>query len=77
MKMIIHSIVLSSALNIFLLLGFKKIRTSLPPPEIGSDRLVGFAQYFGYPLYFDAFLFFLLLFSPILLFIILHRYKNK
>jgi len=47
---------------------FKKIRALLPPPEIMSNKIIGFAQYFGYPLYFDTIFVLFLIFLPVLLF---------
>ena len=77
-KIITKSILISSTLNIFLLFGFKKIRTIFPPPEINADKLIGFSQYFGYPLYFDTLFFFFLFFIPILTFIIFYKFnRNK
>ena len=77
-KLIIYSILLSSVLNSFLLINFKKIRAIFPPPEISNNNLIGFAQYFGYPLYLDTVFFFFLIFTPALTFIFLHFiFKNK
>lgn len=77
-KIITQTILLSSALNILLLINFKKIRAIIPSPEIGVDKLIGFSQYFGYPFYFDTIFFLILIFAPVLTFIILHLInKNK
>ncbi|GEM_PF-3098869 len=77
-KIIIKCITISIILNLVLLLGFKKIRSYISPPEIGRDGLVGFAQYFGYPFYFDTLIFFFMIFVPILTFIALYVFnKNK
>lgn len=77
-KLIIYSILLSSVLDSFLLINFKKIRAIFPPPEIEANKLIGFAQYFGYPLYFDTIFFFFLIFTPVLTFIFLYFiFKNK
>lgn len=46
---------------------FRKIRNLFPIPPIGEQKIVGYAQYFGYPLYFDNFAFFLFIISPLLL----------
>lgn len=37
---------------------FRSLRSYFPIPPIGSEKIVGFAQYNGYPLFFDTFLFF-------------------
>lgn len=76
-RVIIRSILFSSFLNAFFLVSFKKIRSLLPPPEINSNKLIGFAQYFGYPLYFDTIFFFFLIFVPILTFIFIYRVTNR
>lgn len=76
-KLIVQSIMLSSLLNIVLLVNFKNIRSIFPPPEIGRDGLVGFAQYFGYPFYFDTLIFFFMIFVPISTFIVLYIKNRK
>jgi len=70
-KLIIYSILLSSFLNIFLLISFKKIRSIFPPPAIADNKLIGFAQYYGYSFYFDTIFFFFLIAMPILVFMCL------
>ena len=55
-------------------------RNMFPPPSIGSEHIVGFAQYEGYPLYFEMLLFILFLLTPITLSILLFiysRYRKK
>ena len=52
--------------SIFFLFSFKLIRNLMPPPMIGKDKIVGYAQYFGYPIYFDAVVFLLFLSMPAL-----------
>lgn len=37
---------------------FRNIRSYFPIPFIGDEKIVGFSQYNGYPLFFDTFLFF-------------------
>lgn len=58
------------------MVSLKKIRTLFPPPEIGSDKLVGFSQYFGYPFYFDYLLFIFLFVFPVTIFLFFY-YKEK
>ncbi len=70
-KIIIQSVLLSSLINLLLLAFFKKFRGIIPPPEINRDGLIGFPQYFGYPLYFETLYFYLLIFAPVLTFLIL------
>lgn len=45
----------------------RKIRDLFPIPPIGENKIVGYAQHFGYPFYFDNFAFFLFIISPLLL----------
>jgi len=55
---------------------FKSIRGFMYPPEIGKEKIVGFAHYFGYPFYFDTIVFFVFIFSPVIVaFLILLRKK--
>jgi len=61
--------------SFFILLVFRNIRNTFPIPEVNEEKIVGYAQYFSYPLYFDTFLFLLLLMFPVVIFIILHK-KN-
>lgn len=57
-----------SALYIFILLMYGQIRLFFPKPT--SAEVVGFAQYFGYPLYFDNFIFLIIILCPIFTFMI-------
>lgn len=75
-KFLLNTIVLSLSINLVLLLGFKKLRALVPPPQISDGKLVGFAQYFGYPLYFDTAFFFALILVPFVTFVIFYK-KNK
>ena len=75
-KVFLKTFLLSFTLLIVLMFGFKKIRALFPPPEIGSDKLVGFSQYFGYPFYFDSLFFIFLIFFPVAFFSFFY-YKEK
>jgi hypothetical protein len=75
-KLFLKTLFFSFILLIVLIIGFKKIRVLFPSPEIGSDKLVGFSQYFGYPFYFDNLFFFFLIFFPVAIFLFLY-YKEK
>lgn len=66
-KNIVKSVITSAVAILFLMLTFKKLRIFFPPPEISNEKLIGFAQYFGYPFYFDTLIFFLIIFLPILI----------
>jgi hypothetical protein len=63
-RKILISIVLSVALDLMLIVLLRHIRAFFPYPEIFSIKIVGYAQYFGYPLYFDTIYIFLLILMP-------------
>lgn len=71
-KIAIKSLVISIFIISVLTLNFKGIRTLFPVPEIGKDKLIGFAHYYGYPLYYDTIFFFILIFIPILNFSVIY-----
>lgn len=48
---------------------FRLFRGYFPPAEITSNRIIGFSQFNGYPLYFDSVLIYLLIISIIFIFI--------
>lgn len=57
---------------------FRYFRSLFYPPKIAENKIVGYAQYFGYPLYFDTLLFFFFIMMPALMFFyILFRRKNR
>lgn len=60
-------------------LSFRTLRDLLPNPKIGVDTSIGYAQYFGYPLYLDSMIFFIIVFSPVIYFIFLKllKYRTK
>lgn len=67
-------------INIVILLTFRQARALFPIPEIGSLNIVSYAQFNGYPLYFDNLLFFLLLLSPVIAYFfscLRRRYVHK
>ena len=66
----------SIALCILALL-FRTLRDLLPDPELKGDTSIGYAQYFGYPLYLDTFLFFLLLLLPVIYFFGIKIFSKK
>jgi len=73
----IKTFLLSFIALIVLMVSFKKIRAVFPLPEIGSDKLVGFPQYFGYPLYFDNLFFLFIIISPAAIFLYFYFKKKK
>ncbi|OGH06031.1 MAG: hypothetical protein A2W22_03855 [Candidatus Levybacteria bacterium RBG_16_35_11] len=54
-----------------LLVFFKFARNFFPPPEITQQKIVGYAHYYGYPLYFDSILFFYILLCPVFAYLVL------
>lgn len=72
----LFALLLIYALSIFAT--FRYIRSLFYPPEILEEKIVGYAQYFGYPFYFDTLLFFIFVLTPIApLFYILFKKKNQ
>lgn len=69
---VLKSFVISFFAIVLLAFTFKKIRSLFPVPEIGSDKLIGFSQYYGYPFSFDTIFFFFLIFIPVLIFIVVY-----
>ncbi len=65
---LIQSITLGS-----IIISFRKIRDLFPAPEISNSKIIGYAQFTGYPLYFDTFIFFLVMLSPIVICIIIQK----
>lgn len=47
---------------------FRYFRSLFYPPKITEDKIVGYAQYFGYPLHFDTILFLIFLMIPVFIF---------
>jgi len=57
--------VILEALVIFA--NFRAIRESFPTTEIAKNKIIGYSHYYGYPFYFDTFIIFFLLLSPIII----------
>lgn len=74
---ILKSIFFSLILLIVLFITFKKISALFPIPMIGNDKLVGFPQYYGYPLYFDTQFFFFIIFLPILILLFFYFWERR
>jgi len=67
------NIIVPTVLFILFLLGafalsFRKLRDVMPDPAVNAETSIGYAQYFGYPLYLDSIIFFILIISPVLFF---------
>src|SRR5258708_11283052 len=46
---------------------FRKVRDFLAPTEIGSQKIVGYTQYTGYPFNLDTCIFFVFIFAPVII----------
>lgn len=75
--LLIKSIFVSIVLLLILIISFKKIRALFPIPMIGEDKLVGFLQYYGYPLYFDTIFFFLIIFLPVTVLLFFYFWEKR
>ena len=65
-------------LEIFLILVFfRKLRSIFPPPPIEKSGIVGFAQYFGYPFYFETIVFLVVVISPFVIVSIIKYLKKQ
>ena len=67
------NIIVPTVLFILFLLGafalsFRKLRDVMPDPAVNAETSIGYGQYFGYPLYLDSIIFFILIISPVLFF---------
>lgn len=61
---------------VFFAASFKTLRDLFPNPIISENTSIGYAQYFGYPLYLDSYIFFIIILSPVLFFTIMKLRKN-
>lgn len=70
------SILSTSFLFYFLLaISFRGIRNHFPNPK-SDGEVMGFAQYFHYPVYFDLFLFILITMIPFISYLLVSRLKK-
>jgi len=61
-----------------ILVFFRVLRMIFPPPKIGTDQIIGYAQYFGYPLNFETILVDSIIILPaVILFLLSIRYIKK
>ncbi len=73
------SAVLGTSVILYLLLfiSFRKIRDYFPSPQTEGNEVVGFANYFNYPIYFDYFLFLVIIIIPFLSYFLIKRFLNN
>ena len=77
MKVLLQLLIYLALLLAIVFLTFRYFRSLFYPPNILGNKIVGYAQYFGYPTHFDTLLFFIFLFIPVLtLFYIAFKKKN-
>lgn len=71
---IVKVFLVSCVLYFILAIFFRSLRSSFP--DFGKDSsIVGFAQYFNYPIYFDIFLFAVILIIPFASYFLIRRFK--
>lgn len=77
-KILLEGLIYISAIYLIILLNFRPLRSLFNPPRIEEGNIIGYAQYFGYSLYFETIVFYIFIFSPVLVFYILSKIrKNK
>ena len=64
-------------LSLLIFISFRVLRKMFPLPEINQEKIVGYSQYYGYPLYFETILFFTFLLLPIVTFILCKKIFKK
>lgn len=78
MKKVVYFFLFSAFVDILIVFVFRFFRFLFPPASIGSEKIIGYAQYYKYPLYFDNVVFFVFLFAPIVLVFIAKKWlRNK
>lgn len=60
----------------FILINFRQLRSFLSPPKTAEGELVGYAQYFGYSLYFETIIFLIFVLTPVVILFILSRIRK-
>jgi hypothetical protein len=77
-KIFLHVGILCSfffLLGIFAL-SFRKMRDTLPPPEISEKHIVGYSHFFGYPFFLDTAVFFFFMLYPLFAFFMLYLFSQ-
>ncbi len=73
-EFLLFNILLDIFILFFISVVFKVFRKISPPPMILENKIIGFSQFFGYPLNLDFYFFIVILITPILVFLILYKY---
>ena len=77
-KVLLQLLVYLALLLASIFFTFRYFRSLFYPPLILDNKIVGYAQYFGYPFHFDTLLFFIFLLIPVLAFFyIAFNKKNR
>ncbi len=63
-------------MSIVFLLAFRYLRDNAMIPEINKNKIIGYSQYFGYPLYLDTIIFFVFILYPVIFFLIADHFRN-
>ena len=73
---LIEGLIYIFIIYLFIFLNFRYLRSLFGRPEIGENGIIGYAQYFGYPLYFETILFAIFILAPIVIFYILSKTRK-
>ena len=76
LKILLEGLLYISLMYLAILMTFRQLRSLFSYPKIAEDGIVGYAQYFGYPMYFETIIFFIFVFSPVLVFFILSKIRK-
>ncbi len=75
-KFKIELIFLSLFFYLIIFLSFEQIRNLFPPASSANNTIISYAQFFGYPMYFDQLFFFALVLVPSLSYILLMKLRS-
>ena len=76
LKILLEGLFYISIIYLIILLNFRQLRSLFGSPKITGDGIVGYAHYFGYPLYFEIIIFFVFILSPIVVFFVLSKIRR-
>lgn len=75
-KILIEGLIYISTIYLIILLNFRSLRLLINPQQNAKSDIVGYAQYFGYSLYFETIIFYIFIFSPLLVFFVLSKIRK-
>lgn len=76
LKVLIEGFLYIAIIYLIILVSFRQLRSLFSPSKVIEGEIVGYAQYFGYPLYFETIIFFIFILSPIIIFFILSKIRK-